>query len=403
MDESSPILVEEQNGTLRIAWDNRRVRNDRAEARSDRTFWIVCALLTLLFTGLIFVPDADVAMFFRMPFIMCAFFGWLLTIGIPFSWITKTWSEWIDISKDSFCIGKNGFLVLKPWRVKTFPLNSVIELAFGSYVGFGSNAKASTTLQVIRPSVLPGNRQKHAGYWLSPALRVQVLKTIKQFVDKNQIPLKITRYGLPSKKTARRLLAGVQSKPAEFDKAFPIEVLENDQKLRLRWDNKRVGRNDEFIALSLVLAFWTSVTTLVTYAIFRPDPETNIVGRVFCAVWCIGGWGFALFLTHHLAQRLCTEWMEVSAECLSHRRGGLFFRGPMTLALDSVNQLGITQSDSRREYAYRLRISFDGPSGGRLRSIGYWMEPDARKQVFQIIEDFVARKQIPLRVARYGP
>jgi len=73
------------------------------------------------------------------------------------------------------------------------------------------------------------------------------------------------------------------------------------------------------------------------------------------------------------------------------------------LALASVYELGISQSHRRREYGYRLRISFDGPSGQRLRSIGYWMEPDLRQQVFQIIEDFVTRMQIPLRMVRYGP
>jgi hypothetical protein len=331
-------------------------------------------------------------------------FGWLFTILIPFLWISKTWSEWIEISKDSFCLGRNGFLVLKPWRTKNFKLNSIIELAFGSYNRFRSNVKDPTTLNVIRTGIFPGNRRTYEiGHWLLPELRVQVLKTIRQFVEKDQISLKITRYGLPSKKAARRPRAVMPSKPAEIDKSFPIEVLEEDQKLRLQWDNKRVGRNDEFYPLSLVLVFWSGMTTLVTYAIFQPDPESNIVVWVFCAVWCIGSWSFTLFLTHHLAQRLCTEWIEVSGELLSHRHGGLFFREPIILALDSVNELGISQNNNRREYAYRLRISFDGPGGERWRSIGYWMESDPRKQVFQIIEDFISRKQIPLRMIKYGP
>jgi hypothetical protein len=29
MDESSPILVREENGILRMAWDNRQVRKDK--------------------------------------------------------------------------------------------------------------------------------------------------------------------------------------------------------------------------------------------------------------------------------------------------------------------------------------------------------------------------------------
>src|SRR5437879_963076 len=99
-----------------------------------------------------------------------------------------------------------------------------------------------------------------------------------------------------------------------------------------------------------MLAVCTSVAVLGTYAIFRPAPETYLLVRVFCAVWCIGPWGFTLFLTHLLAQRFCTEWIEVSGEFFSHRHGGLFFRQPKTLALDSVDEFAISPSHNRREY-----------------------------------------------------
>jgi len=206
-------------------------------------------------------------------------------------------------------------------------------------------------------------------------------------------------------KIAPGLRVGVRSKPAQVDTAYPIEVVEHDQKLRLKWDNKRVcKKNDEVWGLVFILTVWTSVTVLVTYyAIFRPAPEIYMVVRVFCAVWCIGGWGSTLFLTHLLAQRFCTEWIEVSEEFFSHRHGGLFLRQPQTLALDSVYEFTISPSHNRREYAYRLKVSYEGSARRQFRSIGYWMEPDARKQVFEIIEDFVVRKQIPLRMASYGP
>jgi hypothetical protein len=292
MDESSPILVEEQNGTLRIAWDNRRVPTDAAEARSDRKFWIVCALLTLLFTGLIFVPDADVVMFFRMPFIWCAFFGWLFTIGLPLSWITKTWSEWIELSKDSFSIGQNGFLVLKPWRTKSFPFGEIVELAYGSYQGgyVGTKADPSITLTVILCPDLPASRRSRWSYrlgsWLTPDLRVQVFKTIEQFVIKNRIPLKLTRFGPLFKKPGSRPRVFARPKPSEIPKPYPIEVIEHDEKLRLQWDTRRLGKKkDEFWGLVCVLTVWTGLTILITYSIFRPD--TEIFGRVFCAFWCI--------------------------------------------------------------------------------------------------------------------
>jgi hypothetical protein len=293
MDESSLITVREENGTLRIAWDNPRVRTDKDTSLKP---WIICALVTLLFTGLIFVPDADVPMFFRVPFIWCSIIGWLVTIAIPCSWITKTWSEWIEISKNSFSIGKNGFLVLKPWKVESFSLDRVIDLAYGSYNGagyIGSKVKPSLTLTVV--GALPQSTSYSLGFWLAPELTVQVFKTIEQFVNRNHISLEITRYG-PFHKTVRTGSMVVRSKPAEINKAYPIEVIEKDDKLLLQWNIRRVcKKNDEVWGLVFILTVWTSFTVLATYAIFWPQPGTYTIIRILTAVWSIGSWGFILF------------------------------------------------------------------------------------------------------------
>src|SRR5260370_536109 len=318
MDESSLISINEENGKLRIAWDNRRVRQGRSIFEGVLSPWIICVPVTLLLTAVIVVPE-DLAfvwvLFLRfiwflwgVPFLLC----WPFTLVTPCAWITGTWSERIEISKESFFHGKNGFLAWKPWSSKNFQLNSIIELALGSYPG--SDPESSTKLNVIRQGLLPGNRRRHEfGYWLVPELRVQVFKTIRRFVQKSQIPLKITRYGPPSNKTAPNLRVAPRSKPAQVDTAYPIKVVEHDQTLRLQWDNKRACKKyDDTLGYGLILAVWTSATVLVTYSIFRPDPETYLNNRVFGAFWCTGAWGFISVFPPLLVQRVCTDSIEVS-------------------------------------------------------------------------------------------
>src|SRR6266568_2800689 len=123
MDESSPILISEENGKLRIAWDNPRVRQGRSIFEGLLIPWIICVPVTLLLTAVIFIPEdlRFIWVLFVVPFILC----WLFTIVTPYAWITKTWSESVEISKDSFSHRKNGFLAWKPWSSKTFRLDSI--------------------------------------------------------------------------------------------------------------------------------------------------------------------------------------------------------------------------------------------------------------------------------------
>src|SRR6266849_6698220 len=92
-DEASPFLVREDGRTLRIGWDNRRVRKDNA------VFWIFVVIWSI--------------------------FGWLGTLLIPYSVIGRTWSEWIEISPEAISCGSIGFLTPKP---KTFSMETIFEL-----------------------------------------------------------------------------------------------------------------------------------------------------------------------------------------------------------------------------------------------------------------------------------
>src|SRR6266852_780534 len=117
MDELSPFLVSEDSGTLRIAWDYGRVPKDRIALGCFMIFSIIWVSLTLAVTCAIFLPGMDNDD--RWLFAICSIFGWLCTLAISYGWVATTWSEWIEISHDSFSNGKIGFLVLKLRRKKT--------------------------------------------------------------------------------------------------------------------------------------------------------------------------------------------------------------------------------------------------------------------------------------------
>src|SRR5712692_2593808 len=99
MDDSSPFLISEEGGTLRIAWDNRRVRKANAVLWFFIIFWIIWAPLTLAVTCAIFLPGMDAAT--RIFLVIWSIGGWLGTLLIPYSMIGRNWSEWIEISQHS--------------------------------------------------------------------------------------------------------------------------------------------------------------------------------------------------------------------------------------------------------------------------------------------------------------
>src|SRR6266436_6867949 len=95
-DEASPFLVHEDGRTLRIGWDNRRVRKDNAVFWIFLVFWFVWAPLTVLVSCASLLPGIDT--WLRIFFVIWSIFGWLGTLLIPYSVIGRTWSEWIEIS-----------------------------------------------------------------------------------------------------------------------------------------------------------------------------------------------------------------------------------------------------------------------------------------------------------------
>src|SRR5712692_9227252 len=112
MDESSPFLITEDAGTLRIAWDNRRVRKINYVLWMCIPIWIIAAPIAIVATFAIFIPGLEVVgrIFALIWSVVC----WVATLALPYSSITRTWSEWIEISKKSLSYGSIGLLARKP-------------------------------------------------------------------------------------------------------------------------------------------------------------------------------------------------------------------------------------------------------------------------------------------------
>jgi hypothetical protein len=397
MDESSPFLISEDGGTLRVAWDNRRVSKDRAAFGCFLIFWIIWAPLTLLATCLIFVPQIGLGA--QIFFVIWCIFGWAGTIAIPYGWIATTWSEWIEISKGSFSNGNIGFLVRKSYREINFPLDSIVEVACGYLPGLGSDGGESfITLNVIRSGGILGSKPRHMfGYWLAPDLKVQLFEIIEEFVKKNQIPLKMTRYGPLFGKAGPEPKIKPPSKAAAIDKASPIEITETEETLRLKWDTRRVCSDwAGFWLLALFLTTGTASTLLFGYSLLQGKFGFELL--ILGPVWLLF-FGGTLLIGYQLVQKFWTEWIEVSREYVSQGRIGWFAGKPKNFALASIYELGYSSKDP----TLSLTISYGRPDRRRQRSFGYWVNPEFKEMIFQAIEDFVARKQIPLRMIRYGP
>jgi hypothetical protein len=192
MDESSPILVREQNGILRLAWDNRRVRKDNFILGFVFLLPIFCAALAVTAAYAILRPEGFEGD--RIAFVICCCLGLVGAFLIPLIVIIpRTWSESIQISSFAVTYGSSGFLAPKPRR---YPMRAIIEIGCGRcHRTGGEQPEFNITLNIwLLSETLALPKRRMFGYWLAPELKVQVFETIEEFVARNQIPLKLTRY-----------------------------------------------------------------------------------------------------------------------------------------------------------------------------------------------------------------
>jgi hypothetical protein len=180
MKPASPFQETEDGSSLRLEWDNRQVRKDGCTFFFLLVFWIIWAPATVFVTGLLLVDDGGGRWFFAIWLV----FGWLGTLGIPYTFLGRSWREWIEISAHTVCHGHEGFLAP---RRKSFPLDTILCIFFG-HVG----DETPVTLSVFRVPGRLGLRNQHLfGYWLAPELKKQMFDRIEAFVRDKELSLRM--------------------------------------------------------------------------------------------------------------------------------------------------------------------------------------------------------------------
>jgi hypothetical protein len=181
MESPSPFEVTRDGSALRIEWDNRQVRKDGYTCCFFAFFWIIWAPITLFMTGLLLTGKGPI--WFLAIWLI---FGWAGTLLIPYTFLGRAWREWIEISEEGFCHGREGLLAPMP---KCFALPTILCIFFGHY-----SDESPVTLSVLSVPSRFGFRNRHLfGYWLAPDLKKELFDEIEAFVQSLELPLQMNK------------------------------------------------------------------------------------------------------------------------------------------------------------------------------------------------------------------
>jgi hypothetical protein len=182
MAQDCPIQRLDDGTTLRLEWDNSRVRKDIFTGCLSVFFWSVWAPATVVATYGIFAEPSELRWFFAFWCI----FGWAGTLAIPYSLLGRTWSEWVEISEHTLSHGHAGFLAPRP---KSFPLSTILCIFYGH-----CEEVSVVTLSIFRLPGRLGLQNRHmVGYWLAPDLKKHVFDMIQEFVREKQLPVELRK------------------------------------------------------------------------------------------------------------------------------------------------------------------------------------------------------------------
>jgi hypothetical protein len=189
--------------------------------------------------------------------------------------------------------------------------------------------------------------------------------------------------------------------------------------LRLDWSNRHVRKDG--CTFWFMIAFWmvwAPLTVFATYMIFRSDSP------VFFTIWCLFGWLGTLAIPYALLQRWSSEWIEISAKGITCGRSGFLAGKPRTHALADITEIGLGLHDDesmvtlnihcrgeRRPWLRRALLFWLAPEmqgrpelqeqaaqsvSTRRFMFGYWLAPQLKEQVFDVIREFAGRNNIEL-------
>lgn len=188
-DALPPLQITEQDGVLRIEWDNRRVRKDR------RTFWLlvigwlfslVLALVTSERLVSSLAAHARLQVFFWALWQVC---GWTMPILIAYELSKFCWSELIEISPAQLRYACRGRFAPQP---KMFAIDSHLEVFFGK-CSTDDGTEWTPTLNIYSGEKWYLRRGIRIAIGLHPSLRAEIYQRINDFVVSHNIPLRLRR------------------------------------------------------------------------------------------------------------------------------------------------------------------------------------------------------------------
>jgi hypothetical protein len=146
-----------------------------------------------------------------------------------------------------------------------------------------------------------------------------------------------------------------------MDHDSPIQKTQDGATLRLEWHNRYV-RKDNFTCCFFVCFWiiWAPVTLYVAYLIL-----TDTGPLCFLLIWSVFGWLGTLLIPYTLWGRSWSEWIEVSAQTVSHGHEGFLAPKPKTFPLTKI--LCIFSDTMAKTVPCHLVFS-ESPAGSALRT-----------------------------------
>jgi hypothetical protein len=176
-----------------MAWDNRTVPKDNGTLLPVLIFWMIWTVGTFAATWLL-IEGSNLPFFIVL--VWCVL-GWVITTGIPLTFLGRFRSDWIEISSVGLVHGSEGLFA---WPPSTFPFGSGLELGIGQMQVVSTMKDRMThegmvTLSLFWTSSLGFRRRKLLAYWLAPALKEEIFQAVRPFVEHHGLPLKLRRFG----------------------------------------------------------------------------------------------------------------------------------------------------------------------------------------------------------------
>jgi hypothetical protein len=180
--------VTEANGTIRVAWDNCQAPRDNGHLVWVLILAPILAIGGLIPACLILGGKLDLP-WFSYPFAICwGTLWWLCALGAGYDLVRRRWAEWIEVSKDTITVGRQGFLAPKPTTIQIRP---DVEWFVGRVIDIDGAANRPSLL-VTRTNSWGGKSRTEIGSWLTRTAREQIFRIIADFIVAQNIPVKVT-------------------------------------------------------------------------------------------------------------------------------------------------------------------------------------------------------------------